>query len=111
MNGNNLVLDTNIILYFLAGDKTLIPFFEDHSLHISVITEIELLGYKNLTEENRREIKNFLKFYRIFGISDSIKKHTIRLRKQHNMKLPVAIIMGTALALNCPLRSLISDLV
>lgn len=73
MNGNNLVLDTNIILYFMAGDKTLIPFFEDHSLHISVITEIELLGYKNLTEENRREIKNFKNFTEFLGYRIQLK--------------------------------------
>ncbi len=29
MNGNNLLLDTNIILYLLAGDKTLVSLLDN----------------------------------------------------------------------------------
>jgi len=29
MNGNKIVLDTNIVLYLLAGDKTIAEFLQD----------------------------------------------------------------------------------
>lgn len=49
MNGNKLLLDTNTILYLLNGDETLADFLEQKELYISVITELELLSYKNIT--------------------------------------------------------------
>lgn len=36
MNGNNLFLDTNIIIYFLSGDNTLTDLLEGKSIFISV---------------------------------------------------------------------------
>ncbi len=48
MNGNELFLDTNIILYYLNGDETLIPVLEDKKLFLSFITEMELLSYSKL---------------------------------------------------------------
>ena len=41
MNGNNLFLDTNIILYLLNGDQTLADLLDGKKLYISVITELE----------------------------------------------------------------------
>ena len=49
MNGNKLFLDTNIILYLLNGDETLAELLNQKQLYISVITELELLAYKNIT--------------------------------------------------------------
>ena len=39
MSGNRMVLDTNIILYLFAGDKTLSEFLQDKQGYVSVITE------------------------------------------------------------------------
>lgn len=51
MNGNSFLLDTNVILYFLNGDETLLPLFKERNLVISVITEIELLAFDQFSEE------------------------------------------------------------
>jgi predicted nucleic acid-binding protein len=48
MNGNSVLLDTNIVLYFLNGEETLIPILEQKSLFLSFITQLELLGSKNI---------------------------------------------------------------
>jgi predicted nucleic acid-binding protein len=32
MNGNNILLDTNIVLYLLNGEETLIPLLEEKNL-------------------------------------------------------------------------------
>ena len=44
MSGINYVVDTNIILYLLKGDKWLSAMLEGNNVIISVITEIELLS-------------------------------------------------------------------
>ena len=47
MNGNNILLDTNIVLYLLNGEETLIPLLEEKNLFLSFITQLELLGNRN----------------------------------------------------------------
>jgi predicted nucleic acid-binding protein len=59
MNGNSLLLDTNIILYLLNGDETLIPLLEEKNLFVSFITELELLSYKELTHKDSENIGHF----------------------------------------------------
>ena len=103
MNGNELFLDTNIILYYLNGDETLIPVLEDKQLFLSFITEMELLSYSNITDAEIQTVENFLNECYIVEISSQIKEKTILLRRKYGLKLPDAIIVGSALSLNAPL--------
>jgi len=50
MNGNNILLDTNIVLYLLNGEETLIPLLAEKNLFLSFITQLELLGSKYLNQ-------------------------------------------------------------
>ena len=59
MSGNSLLLDTNIILYYLNGDETLIPLVEENYLYVSVINEIELLGYSDFRKRNLKRLRLF----------------------------------------------------
>lgn len=77
MNGNELFLDTNIILYYLNGDETLIPVLEDKQLFLSFITEMELLSYSNITDAEIQTVENFLNECYIVEISSQIKEKTI----------------------------------
>lgn len=56
MSGSNLLLDTNIILYFLSGDETLSSILEENQLYISVISEMELLSFSQLSENELQKI-------------------------------------------------------
>jgi predicted nucleic acid-binding protein len=105
MNGNNLLLDTNIVLYFLNGDKTLIPILEDKSLFISFITQLELLSYNELSSEEIESIQLFLNECTIIDININIKNIAIDLRKKYHLKLPDSIIIATAIWLNSPVIS------
>jgi hypothetical protein len=44
MNENSVLLDTNVILYFLTGEETLIPILEQKILFISFITKLGTSG-------------------------------------------------------------------
>lgn len=52
MNGPDLLLDTNVVIYFLEGDERLAP-FADYSFAISTVTEIELLGWVGISVSKR----------------------------------------------------------
>ena len=103
MSGNSLLLDTNTVLYLLAGDETLANFLNGKILFISVISELELLSFKKLTQKEAITIKTFLSELKIENISEEIKTHTIKIRKSTNLKLPDAIIAATSISLNIPL--------
>jgi len=105
MNGNNLFVDTNIILYLFSGDKSIIPLLENKKLFISFITELELLSFKSLSLNEEKIIKEFLSECTIFDINSSIKESVIRLRKMYSLKLPDAIIIATALYLDLSIIS------
>jgi predicted nucleic acid-binding protein len=67
MNGNSILLDTNIVLYFLNGEETLIPILEHKNLFLSFITQLELLGNRNIESNDIQTIKSFISECKIIG--------------------------------------------
>ncbi|HMI66974.1 MAG TPA: type II toxin-antitoxin system VapC family toxin [Cyclobacteriaceae bacterium] len=96
MNGNRFLLDTNTVLYLLGGDQTLADFLFGRELHISVISEIELLGYGKLTAKERQTIKQFIEEAVVVELTAAVKHHAIEIREQHNTRLGDSIIAATA---------------
>ena len=105
MSGNNLLLDTNVILYFLNGDRTLIPILNNKNLFVSFITQLELLSYKGITKTDIKKITEFLKECTIIDINSSIKENTVTIKRKYSLKLPDSIIIATGMYLNSPLVS------
>jgi predicted nucleic acid-binding protein len=103
MNGNSILLDTNIVLYLLKGEETLIPLLEEKNLFLSFITQLELLGTRYLNPDDTFKIKQFISECTVIDITPEIKEIAIRIRQNYNIKLPDCIIIGTSLWLNMPL--------
>lgn len=91
-----MLIDTNIALYLLAGDTTLRDLFHDRSVSVSFGTELELLSYPSLSEEERASVQDFLGDCVIFDLNDPTKHRAIQLRRRHELTLPDAIIAATA---------------
>jgi predicted nucleic acid-binding protein len=104
MNGNKLLLDTNVVLSIL-GSKKVFSALEGKELFISFITELELFSYPALTKEEEKSITFFLSKVTILDINQGIKAKTIQLRKKYKLKLPDAIICATAASKNLTLVS------
>jgi len=81
MSGNKLLLDTNIVLEYL-GNKQGIGIIENYELYVSFITELELLSYPVIQEEEIKKIEDFLKLVNIIDISGEIKSRSVILRKK-----------------------------
>ena len=92
------LLDTNIILYFLAG-KLSSP-LPDNEYCISVITQLELLSFPLLDAEAEARIEAFFDQIEIIGLTPEIIKETVLIRRKHKLKLPDSIIIATAKALD-----------
>ncbi|MBI1768805.1 MAG: hypothetical protein HY015_07040 [Bacteroidetes bacterium] len=61
MSGNSVVLDTNIVLYLLSGDEVLSDLFYQKKLYLSFISQLELLGFKGITDKQHSEISRFIR--------------------------------------------------
>ena len=109
MNGNKLLLDTNIVLYMFGGDITLAEVLGGKSIYLSFVTELQLLGYKDLSKKEQASIEQFLADCTIIDINKEIKNKAIEFRKASNLKLPDAIIAATAAFLKLPLMTADAD--
>jgi hypothetical protein len=105
MNGNSLLLDTNIILYLLSVNQTVAYFLNNKTVFVSFVTELELLGYDGLESEGRLIVENLLEDSSIVDINSEIKKIVVELKRTNRIKLPDAIIAATAYYLNIPLMT------
>ena len=61
MSGNRFIVDTNIVIYFLNGDPVLRKLLDRKSIHVSFVTQIELLGYPGITEVEAPKRRGFFK--------------------------------------------------
>jgi len=109
VNGTKLLLDINVVLYYLSGDQTIKELLNGKSLYVSFITELELLGYRGISEDEKVQIKLFLKECNIVNITEQIKEQAIKIRKAYQMKLPDSIISATSIYLEVPLLTADSD--
>jgi predicted nucleic acid-binding protein len=105
MNGNNLIIDTNIALYLLEGNQTIAQLLNGKNIYVSFITQLELLGFKDISLQEISLIEAFLESCIVIDVNQSIKELTISIRRESNIKLPDAIIAATSKYLNMPLIS------
>lgn len=103
MSGNSLFIDTNILLYLISGDETVAELLNGKHIAISFVTELELLGYKDLSESDLRIIQELLKEATVIDINSEVKRLVISLRRNYKIKLPDALVVASALYLNLPL--------
>jgi predicted nucleic acid-binding protein len=97
MNGKYL-LDTNAIINLLKDENADFNIKDKKGeFFVSIITEIELLSFKDLTAEDETSIKKLLPGSCIININKIIKDKTIELRKNRDIKLPDAIICASAI--------------
>ena len=62
----------------------------------SVITEIELLSWSGITETEEEAFRVLLQPMQCIQLTDSVKQQIIALRRQHQLKLPDALIAASA---------------
>jgi predicted nucleic acid-binding protein len=95
MKGCDYLLDTNVVIYLQKG--LLAAPLPPGRFALSIITEIELRSFSGLTEAQEDALKGLFASLSIIPLDGAVKEETIRLRRQHQIKTPDAIIAATAL--------------
>lgn len=98
----DFIADTNFLIYVHEGNELTIPFLE-YNFGISFISEVELLGFKNIDISQEAKLKELIKDCFNIEWNSKIKEKTIELRKRYSIKLPDAIIAATSLVYGIPL--------
>ena len=96
MSGNSILIDTNIALYLLDGDVDVAKILDGQEVYISIISELELLGYQGISESEKLKVKAFLDNCIIIELNQTIKDLTIELKQAHRIKLPDAVVAATS---------------
>ena len=98
MNGNKVLLDSNLVIYLAKG---LIDFdaviIDEYEYYISVITYMEILGFSFKSKNEEKNTKELIDQFKLVHIDNAIIQKVISLRKKNNVKLPDAIICATAM--------------
>lgn len=104
VNGDDILLDTNAIIYFLEGRSRIaehVLFAE--RIYFSVITEIELLSSPHLSEKDNEAVRGFLSRCLRAGLTSDVVERAIHIRRTEGLKTPDAIIAATAIVHGIPL--------
>jgi len=110
MNGDNFLIDTNIIIYLTQGRLKISNFAKKGSnLYISSITYIEALGYPFSNQDEEKAITELCDMFERIFLTKEIEEQTIFIRKSNKVKLPDAIIAATAIVYNLMLVTHNSD--
>ena len=88
------VLDTNLAIHELHDE--LVERLPERDVLVSVVTEIELLGFPDLSIEEEAGIRALLLSFEIVPLDERVKDETIRLRRAMRLRLPDAIVLATA---------------
>jgi predicted nucleic acid-binding protein len=89
-------LDTNAIIHYLDEDPAVVSVLDpllaqDIALFVSVVTELELLSYPRLTEEDMAEIARLLASMVVFPLESRLAHLAAALRRQYRLKTPAAL--------------------
>ena len=100
--GQRYLIDTNILIYDFGDEfptecTKIVDEIFDNSFNISVISEIEFLGWRKFSEESLKNAVNFLDFACIHPLNTDIKELAIGLKQGNSIKLGDSIIAATAI--------------
>jgi predicted nucleic acid-binding protein len=105
MSGDKVLVDTNVVIYTLAGKKELAERVKGCTVFISIITEMEALCYPAMVDAQREQIETYVARCTVIGIDERVKQEAIRIRSTYRLKLSDAIVAATAVVFDLVLLS------
>lgn len=103
----NVLLDTNVLVYHVAGDPAATKYLDEtiarRSFCLSILSVIEFLGWHGHTDEEFIECKDLIELATILPVSKEVADKAIELRRSKRIKLADAVIASTAMVNNLSL--------
>ena len=102
MPTDKFFVDTNVIINAFAGIKNAVKIIDKNEIHISFVTEIEILSFPRITKIETDIYKKFFLQTYIHDYQPSLKNDVIYFRKKYNLKMADALIISSANHLGIP---------
>ncbi len=103
MSGTNYLFDTNTLIAFFQGNPSLKELTSAASLGISIISVLEFLSFNGMADDDKNLFHAFVKKINVFELNVNdlqLIDTIISVRIIHKLKIPDAIIAGTAIRFN-----------
>lgn len=93
-----MLLDNNIIIDAAQEENEFLrEFIAENSPSVSALSYLEVLGYHQLSDEDKTYFEEFFKASQILPISQAVINQAVKLKQIRKISLGDAIIAGTAL--------------
>jgi hypothetical protein len=103
MSGEEVVLDSNVLIDLLKGDAAVRETIRGLRTRVSFITEVELLSWPGSTGRDMDLMTALLVQSMVMPFDPSIKAVTIQLRRTTKLKLPDCFVAAAAIVADVPL--------
>jgi len=106
MNGTNFVFDTCAVIKLLNRqyDLEVLGINVDESqFFTSVIARMELLSKRSMSNDEIRDIIDFLSDLTVAPLDEKIEQIAVEIRRDTSVKLPDCIVAATSIALGATL--------
>jgi predicted nucleic acid-binding protein len=97
------VADSNVLIDLLKGDARIKKLLRGVPIHVSFMTEVEVLAWPKATKEDLVLIRALLVQCIIVDPSPAIKEATITLRSSSKLRIADCFVAATAQVLELPL--------
>jgi len=109
MSTTEYLIDTNILIYHTKGLHAASKFIDEviarQGFNISILTQIEFLGWEKHTVEGSRKCRRLIELANVYSIDEDIAEKAIDLKRRAKIKLADAVIAATALVNNLKLAT------
>ena len=96
-----MLIDSNIIIYAAKPEYgALRRFIAEKEPAVSAISYVEVLGYHQLTEQERQHFEAFFRASLVLPLSQDVLAQAVKLRQLRKMTLGDSLVAGTALSCN-----------
>lgn len=105
-----IVLDTNVVIFFIKKDPDIVGWMNKQRLKgerfcISTITVVELLGFRNISDEEIFLIESWLQYVLVLDVDLSIAREAARIRREMKLTASDSVIVATAVLLKVPVAT------
>ena len=101
-----MIFDSNLIIYSVQlGNEALLSFMEQMTPSVSEASEVEVLGFHELSPIDKPKLEKFFATARLLPISRAVNLRAISLRQARNISLGDALISATALVHDLELQT------
>jgi predicted nucleic acid-binding protein len=106
MNGTKVFFDTCAVINLLNRKYDLTSLgidIDEVQLLTSVIVRMELLSKRDMSDNEEKDILEFLDSLTIIPLNEAIEKKAIEIRRAASVKLPDSIVAAASIILNAVL--------